>query len=251
MRQTATTAPELSIGPYQPCVRLLWEQRPVEGQRSLGSSRELDFWKYFITTFGTKYTTPRPLIPLICAAIAEWGPAPSTPLHILNLGSGAANVLGETGIPVVITCADLLADEYHVLWNQAGLVPYTPIEPQDMTALTYPDNTFDLVCCTNALDHAPDPFRAIQEMARVCRPGGLVYLHHLQAVASSGHYSGLHQWNITMTAAPYEMLVSRRAPSGNEFRITDCVPGFVSRFAPGEKPTQKLRIEAVYRKPLQ
>lgn len=39
------------------------------------------------------------------------------------------------------------------------------------------DGVFDLVCCSWVLEHLPDPARALNEMARVLRPGGhLIFL---------------------------------------------------------------------------
>ncbi len=40
--------------------------------------------------------------------------------------------------------------------------------------LPFPDATFDVVAAYNTLEHIPEPRTALQEMLRVCRPGGLV-----------------------------------------------------------------------------
>jgi SAM-dependent methyltransferase len=48
-------------------------------------------------------------------------------------------------------------------------------------ALPFVDGSFDLVFCRTALHHFPDPKRCIQEMARVCRPGGRVVLSDMIA----------------------------------------------------------------------
>lgn len=50
------------------------------------------------------------------------------------------------------------------------------VEFQNMEAMTYADNFFDVVYCINALDHTPNAKVAVKEMIRVCRPGGLVYI---------------------------------------------------------------------------
>ena len=44
----------------------------------------------------------------------------------------------------------------------------------DMHALPFADASFDCVTCQTALIHSPDPARAVAEMARVTKPGGLV-----------------------------------------------------------------------------
>lgn len=44
----------------------------------------------------------------------------------------------------------------------------------DVHALPYPDASFDVVHAHQVLQHVADPVRALSEMRRVCRPGGIV-----------------------------------------------------------------------------
>jgi SAM-dependent methyltransferase len=44
----------------------------------------------------------------------------------------------------------------------------------DVHALQFPDDTFDVVHAHQVLQHVADPVRALREMRRVCRPGGVV-----------------------------------------------------------------------------
>ncbi|GAA3023903.1 methyltransferase domain-containing protein [Streptosporangium longisporum] len=44
----------------------------------------------------------------------------------------------------------------------------------DVHALDFPDDTFDVVHAHQVLQHVGDPVRALREMRRVCRPGGIV-----------------------------------------------------------------------------
>jgi FkbM family methyltransferase len=46
----------------------------------------------------------------------------------------------------------------------------------DAMDLVYRDDLFDAVVSFNALEHIPDPVRALEEMLRVVRPGGLIYV---------------------------------------------------------------------------
>lgn len=43
-------------------------------------------------------------------------------------------------------------------------------------ALPYPDGSFDVVLCTQVLEHVEDPSGAVRELFRVLRPGGTVFL---------------------------------------------------------------------------
>ncbi len=47
-------------------------------------------------------------------------------------------------------------------------------EVADLFALPFPDDSFDVVHAHQVLQHVADPVRALVEMRRVCRPGGLV-----------------------------------------------------------------------------
>ena len=58
---------------------------------------------------------------------------------------------------------DLLPDKYSWAKN---------ISRQDLTQLTYEDQTFDLVVANHVLEHIPDDVAAFREIHRVLRPGG-------------------------------------------------------------------------------
>jgi ubiquinone/menaquinone biosynthesis C-methylase UbiE len=45
---------------------------------------------------------------------------------------------------------------------------------RDAQHLPYPDESFDAVCCLEALEFMPSPQRVLDEMARVLRPGGVL-----------------------------------------------------------------------------
>ena len=42
----------------------------------------------------------------------------------------------------------------------------------DITKLDYPDGRFDAVVAANVIHLLDEPYRALQELERVCRPGG-------------------------------------------------------------------------------
>jgi SAM-dependent methyltransferase len=56
----------------------------------------------------------------------------------------------------------------------------------DVTAIPVEDASFDVILCTEVLEHVPDPSAALKEMARIVRPGGKLLI-----TAPLG--SGLHQ----------------------------------------------------------
>ncbi len=52
---------------------------------------------------------------------------------------------------------------------------YSPIADvkADICALPFDDNSFDMVFCNHVLEHIPDDRKAMQELYRVLKPGGL------------------------------------------------------------------------------
>jgi ubiquinone/menaquinone biosynthesis C-methylase UbiE len=44
----------------------------------------------------------------------------------------------------------------------------------DVKRLPFPEATFDIVHAHQLLQHVPDPVAALREMARVCKPGGII-----------------------------------------------------------------------------
>jgi ubiquinone/menaquinone biosynthesis C-methylase UbiE len=54
---------------------------------------------------------------------------------------------------------------------------YTALDYEsDITAIPVPDGSFDVVLCTEVLEHVPEPVQAVQEMARILKPGGRLLL---------------------------------------------------------------------------
>lgn len=114
---------------------------------------------------------------------------------IAELGAGPVNTIGNQwpGVKVEVIASDVLADEYDELWDKIKEVPLVPVVFKDMEYLDYPNDTFDIVHCRNAVDHTKNAYIAIEEMKRVCKPGGWVYLIH--APGQKKRYRGHHYHN--------------------------------------------------------
>jgi ubiquinone/menaquinone biosynthesis C-methylase UbiE len=94
-------------------------------------------------------------------------------MRILDLGSGPTPKLISNYTEIEVVSAD----------NRF-------LEIQDMEKLTYPDNSFDLVVCINALDHTKDAEKAVNEMLRV---GLVVYINC--AIDQKTRHRKKHYWD--------------------------------------------------------
>lgn len=97
-----------------------------------------------------------------------------SPHHkVLEVGVGAGNVLDRvpTGIRFGLDlAASILRDARLRLASRATLLQ------GDAATLPFRDGAFDRVLCSEVLEHLPDPARAIAELTRVTRAGGIVVL---------------------------------------------------------------------------
>ncbi len=113
------------------------------------------------------------------AAIVSWRP-PSADVRVLEIGSflGALCIalskcgyqVSATDIPEFTPRGNMLAklNEHHIEFRASNLRDYT---------LPYPDETFDVVIMCQVLEHLNfNPLPVIQEINRVCKPNGLLYL---------------------------------------------------------------------------
>ncbi|MFW6722929.1 methyltransferase domain-containing protein [Streptomyces sp. MAR4 CNY-716] len=100
-------------------------------------------------------------------------------MHILDLGCGPGTITADLAALVpqgrvtavdaqegILTKARAAAAERGVANVEFGVA--------DAEALDFPDDSFDVVHAHQVLQHLGDPVRALAEMRRVCRPGGLV-----------------------------------------------------------------------------
>lgn len=70
-------------------------------------------------------------------------------------------------------------------WNQSNLDIVS-----DITAIPEPDASFDAIMCVEVFEHIPDPTKAVQEFARLLKPGG--YLILTAPFCSLTHFAPYH-----------------------------------------------------------
>lgn len=134
-----------------------------------------------------KYNKPLPLIQPLVELIGD-----KKEVKMADIGSGPYSVIGShlTGVNLEIYHSD--SQDFSKFWDGSGSAPIVSIEYQNMENLTYEDNFFDIVHSQNALDHTRDAKKAVEEMIRVCKPDGWIYIKCWLNQLDTGHK---HFWN--------------------------------------------------------
>jgi SAM-dependent methyltransferase len=188
----------------------------AESKWRFGIRSEVRFWDRYFRTKGSDWPETYPLrfdpgLPLQ-ARPAALLPSQSE-VDVLDVGAGPLTYLGKTqpGRRIRITAVDPLADEYDRLLSQHGIRPLVRTQKLAAEQLTerFPPESFDLVFARNSIDHSFDPELAIGQMISVVKKGGYVLLEHQPNEAEGEHYTGLHQWNFSMSASGDFMIASR------------------------------------------
>jgi ubiquinone/menaquinone biosynthesis C-methylase UbiE len=104
----------------------------------------------------------------------------------IGVGMGADHLEWAKSSPRSLTGVDLTprAIEFtRSRFDAYGL--HSRLEPADAEQLPFADNSFDLVYSWGVLHHSPDTPRAISEVFRVLRPGGIarVMIYHRWSIA--------------------------------------------------------------------
>ncbi len=172
--------------------------------------------------------------------------------HVLDIGCGAGTTAIEmaTRFGATVTAADIspdMRDRAVANAHRAGVTDLVSVEAADICALPYEDGRFDRVVA-EAVTMFVDRDRAIAELVRVCRPGGLVLatefhwhrppteearLAFLGEVCPGMLFDTVDDWlarygsaglvDLQMKKGPFEMMTARGFISdegiGNAFRV--------------------------------
>ena len=101
-------------------------------------------------------------------------------MDLLDVGCGPATITADLaervtpGRVVGLDAAPGALEAARATLAERGLTGQVELTGGDVTALPFDDDAFDVVHAHQVLQHLGDPVRALAEMRRVARPGGIV-----------------------------------------------------------------------------
>jgi SAM-dependent methyltransferase len=106
----------------------------------------------------------------VCAMISGHCSRKIDRLLVVGCGSGVEAAILAKGLNTRVTGVDIQAD------FDARARELVELYQADARKLPFPDGSFDVVYSYHALEHIPEPVRAIREVARVLRFGGSYFI---------------------------------------------------------------------------
>jgi SAM-dependent methyltransferase len=124
------------------------------------------------------------------------------PLKVLEVGSGPLSTLayGVTTGQLDVVAIDVLAKQYKLLLEDLKIrYPVVPIAVAgEVLGNEFEPNSFDCAFARNSLDHTRDLSLTFQNMCRLVRPGGYIYLNHAVREGSFNKWSPSHVWDLDL-----------------------------------------------------
>jgi len=105
----------------------------------------------------------------------------ASPLKALDFGCGSGNLsrhMLDLGLDV--TAADVSPDFLRLVERRFPNEHLSVLRMNGSDLSNIADGSYDLIAAYSVLHHIPDYLAAIRELARVCRPGGVIMLDHEQ-----------------------------------------------------------------------
>lgn len=130
--------------------------------------------------------------------------------RVLDVGSGIISRLHSICDKVYLTCCDPLAEFYNYFLYKNKIDTFYPLIKCEGEELSNMFFDFDVVYCSNALDHSRHPAAVFNEMIKVLNPGGYLIIENWHREASQMNFYGLHQHDLYITEEGFLALQSRR-----------------------------------------
>jgi 2-polyprenyl-3-methyl-5-hydroxy-6-metoxy-1,4-benzoquinol methylase len=160
-----------------------------------GIYHELNFWKGFVqsTRFSDGWVS-RKKTPELNQFVADF--IKSVPHEtVLDIGSGVVSILNGW---VNVIAADPLGDLYKLVFDYPKHKLTAPI-PCPAEELEFKAE-FDIVHCSNAIDHTQNPILAYSKMMDAVKPGGYLIIQGFENEGTFENWEGFHQNDISVEA---------------------------------------------------
>ena len=112
---------------------------------------------------------------------------------ILDIGSGISSVLHF--LPGTKIALDPLMEDYQNLYDFPDSWILLNLKAEDLNAEAH-EELFDVVFCSNALDHTESPEKAMENIYRILKPGGYFVLT-VQVFLEEGKRNEAHPHSLT------------------------------------------------------
>jgi len=99
-----------------------------------------------------------------------------------------------------------------------------PVVQGDMRYINSSDNSWDIVTCLHAIEHCPDPKKAIKEMMRVLKPGGWLFIVVPKESKPTGyahHYIAFNRYRSLRDYVLQEPMVKKDSAIGKSSKTKD------------------------------
>lgn len=118
--------------------------------------------------------------------------------------------------------------------RELGLERRATYRAASVGELPFEDDTFDLVTCQTVLMHVPDVPRALSEMRRVCKPGGLIAAVEPDNLAEATTFlrgSAGPSWRDLLTILDFQHACTegKKALGRGDSHIGDLLPGLFAQ----------------------
>ncbi len=174
-------------------------------------------FKFLFPTFRNRYLFVRDRLKKYASEIRN----PKSEIVGLNLGTGE----GDYDRMIAACCTQLIGCDVNEedLAHARALnkdVPNLRYEPNNALALTYPDNSFDLIVSCEVIEHVGQPAQMIREMWRVMKPGGIAIMTFPSREFPFTYDPINRIWQLTRSEGSREYAISQGAYAfGHEYLI--------------------------------
>ena len=156
-----------------------------------GIYHELNFWQGFVKTKrfldGWVSNKKTPELNDFVADFIKQNPN----LKVLDVGSGVVSILNGL---VPVTTADPLGDLYKFVFDYEKHKLTAPL-PYPAEELPF-NGEFDIVHCSNAIDHTQSPMLAYSKMMQSVKPDGYLIIQGFENEGTFENWQGFHQHDI-------------------------------------------------------